>query len=169
MRTLLKTNRTRTQKVPVPDLEKLKNPEIADRYRTEISNRFSGDGERELQWRDVTSIVRETAIEVLGPKQRTAKNEWFDDECKNVSELRKLVRKEWLHNTQDERKKEQLRNVTKVAKMTYKRKKRTALEVILKEIEEDRGQGRVREQFQKIKAVRNGYQPRAEIVRDEEG
>ena len=77
--------------------------------------------------------------------------------------------KEWLHDTQDETKKEQLRNATKLAKRTYKTKKRDALEKVLKEIEEDRGQGRVREQFKKIKAVRNGYQARMEVVRDEDG
>ena len=58
-----------------------------------------------------------------------------------MSDVRKILRKEWLNDTQDGRKKEQLRNATKLAKTTYRRKKKQTLEKVLKEIEEDRGQG----------------------------
>ena len=147
----------------MPDLRKLENPTVAERYRVEISNRFEGIEEIDLQWGEMVDMIKEVGLETLGPKQKNRQNEWFDDECRNVSDVRKILRKEWLNDTQDGRKKEQLRNATKLAKTIYRRKKKQTLEKVLREIEEDRGQGRVRDQFQKIKAVRNGYQPRTDI------
>ena len=67
------------------------------------------------------------------------------------------------------RKKEELRLVGNEASRTNRRKKREALQKELREIEENRTQGRVRKQFRGIKSVRNGYEPRNELIRSKEG
>ena len=83
--------------------------------------------------------------------------------------LRKQLREEYLADTTNREKKEQQKEAAKLAKKTYRRKRREAVDILLRELEEDRREGRMRDQFQKIKTMKNGYQPRSELIKNEEG
>ena len=88
-------------------------------------------------------------MDVLGESQRRNKNEWFDQECGNVILLRNQLRKEWLQDGDDE-KKRRYSQALKLVKKTNRRRKREALDKLLLEMENDRREHKAREQFQKI-------------------
>ena len=75
----------------------------------------------------------------------------------------------WIEDRTNINKKEDLRVVRNVETSTNRRKKREKIEEELREIEENRAHGKTRKQFQGIKRMRNGFQPRMNLIRNKEG
>ena len=161
--------RRKTERVPRPDISKLKDREMLQEFKIEARIRFEALEDNEQGWKVMASILNGTAIDVLGERKRNRKNDWYDDECKHVGQLRNHLRQEWLNDRDSESKTHKHSQAIRLVNKTCRRKKREALNLLLTEIEEDRREHRMREQFQKVKAIKDGYQPRVETVKDKEG
>ena len=169
VRVKIKVQRRRIEREEKADLDKLEDEDMARRYSIAVANRFQQLQDESSSWEQVCSIVKDTAMEVLGPMRKKKRNEWYDEECRHVGELRKKLREEWLENYDDEIKRDRHREAKRLVKRTHRRKKRQALRRTLMDIESDIQNKRVRNQFQKVKEVRKGYQPRMETVKNKEG
>ena len=113
-----------------------------------------------IGWGEIASTVVGGASEVLGTTRGTRRNNWFDHECEVAARKRKEHRRRWLSDRRCERRRQEMRAARNEATALNRRKKREALQRELRDIEECRLQGKVRRQFQGIKKIRNGFQPR---------
>ena len=79
---------------------------------------------------------------------------WHDEECSIATTNRKEKRIQWLDDKENDDKRQEYRRARNHANAVVRRKKREYLESSLQEIENNRRDGNVREQFQEIKAIR---------------
>ena len=123
----LKSKRSTTEKMNKPNIEKLQETEIRHAYSINVQNRFELLDEEEItsDWETIKTVVTEAAMESLGPYTNTnRRNNWFDEECRNAAERRKLSRMKWIEHRTNINKKEDLRVARNIATSTNKRKKR---------------------------------------------
>ena len=122
-----------------------------------------------LDWETLKTVVTEAGMKSLGPRSKAnRRNNWFDEECRGAAERRKRCRMKWIENTANINKREDLRVSMNIATSTNRRKKREKAGEEPREIEENRAHGKTRKQFQGIKRMRNGFQPRMILIRNKE-
>ena len=171
VRMKLKTSKSRVTRSLKPRVDLLQKTQIREQYQLEMTNRFSLLEEENLDigWEEVKTVINETAQEILGTTRQERRAPWFDNECKEAAANRRKCRREWIDNRQDDGRKEAYRMARNIATGINRRKKREELEGRLQEIEGNREQGKTRLQFQGIKKIRNGYQPRNDMIKDKHG
>ena len=152
------------------DVSKLAVEETRQEYQLAISNRFAMLREEhiDIEWTDIKQVVKEAAVDTLGFAKKK-KNMWFDEECERVADARRKDRIAWLENRDIREMRENFVRSRNEATATYKRKKKESMRRNISEIEQSRRSGRVREQYQGIKEIKNGYQPRSVMIKDKEG
>ena len=104
------------------DIEKLRIPEVKERYEIEIKKRFeahSGMIEEASLYEaldTVNRMIRKTAEEVIDFK-RYRREPWISDEVLNLADQRRTIKVKMSINPQDEELKQkntQLKNVTNI-------------------------------------------------------
>ena len=75
----------------------------------------------------------------------------------------------WIEDRANINKRADLRVSRNIATSTNRRKKRDKVGEELREIKEGRMHGKTRKQFQGVKRMRNGFQPRMNLIRNKEG
>ncbi|PSN47273.1 hypothetical protein C0J52_13339 [Blattella germanica] len=119
-------------------------------------------------WKHVKQQILDTAQTVLGTEPKREINEWFDEECQIKIEDRKKAYKEYL--TRSTRQKYELyKNKRREADKICRKKKRTAINKYLIEMDEDLKDNRTFDGFKKVKHMREGYKPRTTLCRDASG
>ena len=171
IRIKLKSRSTITDRREKLNIDKLENPEIKNAYALNLQNRFEILEQEEIGMGcgEIASTVIGGASEVLGTTRGTRGNDWFDQECGTAAGKRRECRRRWLNDRRSERRREKMGTARNEATTLNRRKKREAVQRELRDIEECRLRGKVRRQFQGIKKIRNGYQPRNEVIRSKEG
>ena len=159
----------RTKKAIHFDVGKLKVEEVRDAYQLEIRNRFEALGEVEHDWDSVKNIVLEAAEVKIGKAPRKPKNGWYDDECQSASLWRKTCRHVWLDDREDDGKRQDFITSRRWAKRVNRRKKRSMVDRAMREIEENRRAGNIRQQFIGMKSFKKGFQPRTDVIKDKDG
>ena len=168
MRVKLGSRKAKTSRAKIFDVERLAQDEIKTEYQVEIRNRFDVLNDEETDWTVLRNIVVETAGNKIGYKKKKRK-EWYDEECESAAKKRRRTRITWLEERGNEEKRQEFRRARAIATRINRTKKRNLLNQNMREIESNRRQGRVREHFQGIREVRNGYQPRNNVIKSKEG
>ena len=152
------------------DVSKLKEDETKHEYQVEINNRFEALEEEglDIKWDEVKKVIIEAAEAKIG-YERKRKNMWYDEECGIVANERRRNRIAWLEERNDEEKRERYRRSRRKARRTYRRKKRELVDRQMREIELNRRNRKVRDQYLGIKSARKGFQPRSNLINSADG
>ncbi|KAJ4446465.1 hypothetical protein ANN_13161 [Periplaneta americana] len=156
---------------------KLKDEEAKQNYQVEISNRFatlesSDEVEKELDvnsvWENIRDSIKIAAQQSIGYYETKKKKPWFDEDCCMVVERRKQAKLIFLQDPVEE-KRDNYFNERREASRTLRNKKRGYLKEKLNEVETNSKNKNIRDLNKGIKEFKNGYQPRVNVIKDENG
>ena len=156
---------------------KLKDEEAKQNYQVEISNRFatlesSDEVEKELDvnsvWENIRDSIKIAAEQSIGYYETKKKKPWFDEDCCMVVERRKQAKLKFLQDPVEE-KRDNYFNERREASRTLRNKKRGYLKEKLNEVETNSKNKNIRDLYKGIKEFKNGYQPRVNVIKDENG
>ena len=155
---------------------KLKVPEINQRFRMELKNRFGvlaneNSNELEESWEKFKDIYNQTASTVLGPRKKRNQDRISADSWKEVEKRRSL--KEKIDGTRSERVKERLReeyrNTDKNVKKSMRRDKRQWLYRLADEAETSANDGNMKGVYHIAKLLSNERPKQIDSVKDKNG
>jgi hypothetical protein len=126
--------------------------------------------------RVLTLIMLEKVLETISRPQpknlgyhRLKHNKpWFDDECSKSIEQWKQAKLQWLQNP-SQIIGDKLQNLRHETSRTFRKKKREYLKDEINELETNNKNKNIRDLFRVINEFREGYQPRINIIKDENG
>jgi hypothetical protein len=156
------------------NLTKLKELEVKKKYQIEITNRFAVlenlnvDEDVNRVWENIKENIKTSAKESLGLHEWKQQKPRFDKECVDFLDQRKQAKMQW---TQDPSRSnvDDLNNIRRDAFRHFRNKKKAFLKVKIEELETNSKINNVRDLYRGINDFKNGYQPRATIVKDEKG
>ena len=121
-----------------------------------------------IMWNNTKHVIQKTADEVLGHKRRERNEDWFDKDCERALRLKNEARQKMLQrrtrancNIYEDFRKESKRINT--------RKKRILLNQKLEEMEMINTQNRSRDFYRSAKWIKQGFNPRLNSCKDEDG
>lgn len=169
----LRANRPRERRVVRKiNLENTKIPELKQEFQARVGQEIEQirQGATDLTgtWSRVADSMCQCAVEVFGAAEKRPNARWFDEECKALCISARQARSRWLA-TNSPRELEEMRERRREVKRVLRRKKRESLIEEVQGIEEHGAAGRKRCQFQSIKNVRSGFQPRQSMVKNDMG
>ncbi|XP_046985961.1 uncharacterized protein LOC124555956 [Schistocerca americana] len=107
---------------PALNVEKLRESAIKEQYAIEIKNLFEvletlkPRENVEERWKEIKSVVRSVAEDILGRKKIMKKRKWFNETCQKATEKRRKMREKWLADRENEQKMEHFINITRETK-----------------------------------------------------
>ncbi|PNF33805.1 hypothetical protein B7P43_G10012 [Cryptotermes secundus] len=137
------------------NLKKLNEVESKEQYRVEISNRFTAlenlDTEADVNkaWETIRENIKISAKESLGYCELKKHKPWFDDGCSKLLDQRKQAKLQWLQDP-SELNRDNLKHKIDELAMNSKNKN-------------------IRDLYRGINDFKRGYQPRSNLVKDENG
>ncbi|KAJ4430447.1 hypothetical protein ANN_22663 [Periplaneta americana] len=171
----------------LPDLRKMgiipdqyhhnADEEAKQNYQVEISNKFatlesSGEVEKVLDvnsvWENIRDSIKIAAEQNIGYYETKKKKPWFDEDCCMVVERKKQAKLKFLQDPVEE-KRDNYFNERLEASRTLRNKKRGYLKEKLNEVETNCKNKNIRDLHKGIKGFKNGYQPRVNVIKDENG
>ena len=120
-------------------------------------------------WGQIREAVRESADEVIGLRRRPRGKPWFDEECVAAIERRETARRMVFQCPRDVVLEAEYDYIRRETRRLLKSKKKCHLQSLVKELEIDSRQHNSRNFFQRVKSWRKGFQPRTNIISDENG
>lgn len=161
-------------------LEKFKTPETTIDYRNKIKEALNlcyketcntgcatGDTVEET-WKIIKEVIINTGKEVLGPRPKKPRNEWFDQECVEKIEARNKTRKNYLNRPTRMRREEYERARSEVKRIIRsKKRKYLTLNNIVLQMEQDFKTNRSKKAYKAVNLFRKGYNPIAFICKKE--
>ncbi|KAJ4449477.1 hypothetical protein ANN_00876 [Periplaneta americana] len=156
---------------------KLKDEEPKQNYQVEISNRFatlesSDEVEKELDvnsvWENIRDSIKIAPEQSIGYYETEKKKPWFDEDCCMVVQRRKQATLKFLQDPVEE-KRDNYFNERREARRTLRNEKRGYLKEKLNEVETNSKNKNIRDLYKGIKEFKNGYQPRVNVIKDENG
>ena len=85
-------------------LGKLNEPEVKEKYRIEITNRFAAlenlnvDEDVNRAWENIKESIKTSAKESLGLHKLKRQKPWFDKECLGFLDQRKQAKMQWIQD-----------------------------------------------------------------------
>ncbi|PSN55555.1 hypothetical protein C0J52_12130 [Blattella germanica] len=142
------------------ELENLRNDEVRLEYQIKITNRFETleCSEENVATEEENNINRETR----------QSRKWFDDECADMVNKRKLAKMNWMREP-NEQNSEQLCSIRRETTRFLKNKKREYLKEKINDLEINAKNRNIRELYQGNRIERTGFQARTNIIKDENG
>ena len=150
--------RTHTKKV---DIERLRIPEVKERYEIEIKNRFEAlSGMVEEANLDeavdiVNHTIKKTAEEVIGFK-KYKKEPWISDQVLSLADQRRLIKAKMNNSPQDEDLKHQFTRLKKVINDKVEECREEWFNKQCYEAEEANRKNDMRSLFQKVRMLKKG-------------
>ncbi|KAL3874104.1 hypothetical protein ACJMK2_037164 [Sinanodonta woodiana] len=158
------------------DIEKLRIPEVKERYKIEIKNRFEAlrsmikEASLDEALDIVNRTIRKTAEELIGFK-RYRRESWISDEVLNLADQRRTIKAKMSINRQDEdlkQKNTQLKNVINI-KVEECRNEWFNKQCYV--VEKANRKNDMRSLFQKVKTLKKGIKlnDKCGSIRDKDG
>ena len=150
--------RTHTKKL---DIEKLRIPEVKERYEIEIKNRFEAlssmieEASLDEALDIVNRTIRNTAEEVIGFK-RYRREPWISDEVLNLADQRRTIKAKMSINPQDEDLKQKNTQLKNVINNKVEECREEWFNKQCYEAEEANRKNDMRSLFQKVKTLKKG-------------
>ena len=166
-------NNIRYRRPPRYNLARLKQHDIATQYASSLEAALPEEGELEEaplgdRWNAVKTAISSAAEEVLGHVQPNRRNEWFDEECRQILDEKNAARATMLRRaTRQNVERYRLKRRQQV--QLFKEKKRRQEEEECEELEQLHRTHETRKFYQKLNGSRRGFVPRAEMCRDKNG
>jgi hypothetical protein len=147
------------------------NVEGKEQFCVEASNRFAAledlDTEVEINsaWETIRGNIKISAKESLGYLDLKKHTPWFDEGCSKLLDQRKF---QWLQDP-SEINEDNLNNVRREASRHFRNKKREYMKDKINELATNSKNKNIRDIYRGIIGFKRDYQPRNNLVRDENG
>ncbi|KAE8737576.1 hypothetical protein FOCC_FOCC016960, partial [Frankliniella occidentalis] len=134
-----------------------------------------GPHEEELEesldeiWQRIEAALQEGGEEVLGLQDKVTGQPWFDEECETDMERRNAYWRWHRESPEDEELREAYEESHNTLKSTLRRVRRRFLDQHCRDLDEARTQNDTKKFFEGVKRLKNGFVPRATMVRSEGG
>jgi hypothetical protein len=156
------------------DLKKLNDVEVKEKYQVEISNRFAAS-ETLVQsfdinnaWENIRENIETSAKYNLGYQKLNQNKPWFDDESSKLIDQRKQAKLQWLQNP-NQINTDNPQSLRRETSRIFRKKKREHLKGRINELETNNKNKNIRDLYRGINEFKKGYQPRINIIKDENG
>jgi hypothetical protein len=155
-------------------LKKLDDIEVKEKYQVEISNRFAAleslDERFDINkaWESIRENIKTSAKDNLGYHRLEHNKPWFNDECSKLIDQWKQAKLQWLQNP-SQINGDNLQNLRHEICRTFRNKKREYLKGKINELETNNKNKNLRDLYRGINEFKKGYQPRINIIKDENG
>jgi hypothetical protein len=155
------------------NLRKLNELEVRKEYQIEITNKFAAlenldnDGINRA-WENIKESIQTSARESLGLHESKQHKPWFDEEFLGFLDRRKQAKMRWMQDPSQSN----VENLNKVrwdASKHLRNKKKAYMKAKIEEMETNSKIKNVRDLYRGINDFEKGYQPRTNIVKDEQG
>jgi hypothetical protein len=156
------------------DLKQLDDVEVKEKYQVEISNRFASLESLEESfdvnnaWESIRENIKTSAKENLGYQKLKHNKPWFDDDCLKLIDQWKQAKLQWLQNP-NQINRDNLQNLRHDTSRIFRNKKREYLKGKINEVETNNKNKNIRDLYRGINEFKKGYQPRINIIKDENG
>jgi hypothetical protein len=104
----------------------------------------------------------------LGYQKLKHNKPWFDDECSKLIDQWKQAKLQWLQNP-NQINRDNLQNLRHETSRIFRNKKREYLKGKINELETNNKNKNMRDLYRGINEFKKGYQPRINIIKDENG
>jgi hypothetical protein len=145
-----------------------------EQYHVEVSNRFAAledlyaEVEINSAWETIRENINIAAKESLGYFELKNHKPWFDEGCSKLLDQRKQAKLQWLQ-VPNETNGDTLSNVRHKANRYFWNKKREYLKDKINELATNNKKKNIRDLCRRINEFKRGYQPRNNLVKDENG
>jgi hypothetical protein len=119
-------------------------------------------------WEIIREHIKTSAKENLGYQKLKHNKPWFDDECSKLIDQQKQAKLQWLQNP-SQISGDNLQNLRLETSRTFRNKKREYLQEKISELEANNKNKNIRDLYRGINEFKKGYQPRINIIKDENG
>jgi hypothetical protein len=175
VRKKLTVNKQRSQIFHVEkfNLKKLNDVEGKEQFCVQVSNGFAAledlDTEVEINsaWETIRENIKISARESLGHFELKKHKPWFDEGCSKLLDQRKQAKLQWLQDPGGING-DNLNSVRHEASRHFRNKKREYLKDKINDLASN-SKNKIRDLFRGINECKRGYQPRSNLVKDENG
>ncbi|WP_333765053.1 endonuclease/exonuclease/phosphatase family protein [Streptomyces sp. IBSBF 2390] len=157
------------------NIEAWRSVEVASAYASEVSRKLQSIQANlpiEEHWKQCAGALTSAATEVLGPKQRRPRKEWFDEQCRLALQKKHEARQRW-NNAKKTRGAqsiyEEYRVARRLAVNLCRAKKRHFEDSEMRKVELLSGSSDTRKFYQHIKRQKEGYVPPTIFCNDASG
>jgi hypothetical protein len=128
------------------------------------------DNDRDINraWENIKEIIKTSGKESLGLHKWEQHKPSFDEECLGTLDRRKEAKMQWMMDP-SESNVENLNKVRRNASRHIRNKKKAYLKAKIEELETNSEIKNFRDLYQGISDFKKGFQPRADMVKDEKG
>ncbi|CAG9130045.1 unnamed protein product [Plutella xylostella] len=161
--------RNNTRKEEPINLDNLRDPDIREKFRLELNNRFNQltvDADIDNHWDSVKHTVKTTAVKVLGRKRNTKRRKWWNQDCEEIVKERRKCKIQAENNEEWVAK---YKKVQTEARTIIKRAKRQHLDNIVRGMETLLRANESRKFYKAVSSCKKGYQPTAQFLEDDDG
>jgi hypothetical protein len=155
-------------------LKILDDVEVKERYRLGISNGFAALESLDESFdiynalESIRDNMKTSAKDNSGYHRLKHNKPWFDDECSKLTDQRKQAKLQWLQNP-SQINGDNLKNLRRETSRIFRNKKREYLKDKINELETNNKNKSIRDLYRGINEFKKGYQPRLNIIKDENG
>jgi hypothetical protein len=140
----------------------------------EISNRFATlesldeSFDTNNAWESIGKNIKISAKDNLGCHRLKHNKPWFDDECSKLTDQWKQAKLQWLQNP-SQINGDNLKNSRSETSKTFRKKKRAYMKGKINKLVTNNKNKNIRHLYRGINEFKKGYQPRINIIKDENG
>jgi hypothetical protein len=156
------------------DLRKINDAEVKEQYQVKTTSRFAAlentddNVDMNRAWENIRENIKISAKESLSHYELQQHEPWFDEECSKLIDRRKQAKLQWLQNPSQVNG-DNMDNVRREASRTFRTKKREYLKNKINELETNCKNKNIRDLYKGINEFKKGYQPRTNMVKEENG
>ncbi|XP_076443965.1 uncharacterized protein LOC143282251 [Babylonia areolata] len=151
------------------DLEKLKDPEIADVFQAQVGRKFAAlnlmDIDVDTLSNNIKEVLTTTAEQVVGKKRKRIQP-WVTNEVLDLCDKRRELRKK-KHPSNEARTKHQ--QVNREVRTKMKAAKENWIEEQCEEVEKGMEAGNSKRAYSTLKTLTKTSQPRSAVIEDKDG
>jgi hypothetical protein len=119
-------------------------------------------------WENIRENIKTSDKDNLGYHRLKYNKPWFDDECSKLIDQWKQAKLQWLQNS-TQINGDNLQNLKCETSRTFRNNKREYLKGKMNELETNNNNKNIRDLCRDLKEFKKGYQPRINIIKDENG
>jgi hypothetical protein len=130
--------------------------------------KLDNDGDINRAWENIKESIQTSARESLWLHESKQHKSWFDEESLGSLDRRKQDKMQWVQDPSQSNV-ENLNKVRRDASRHLRNKKKAYMKARIEELETNTKLKNVRDLYRGINYFKKGYQPRTNIVKDEQG
>jgi endonuclease/exonuclease/phosphatase family metal-dependent hydrolase len=162
------------KKVEKYDYERMTSLEKQAEYKINLKEHLqelaiSSDDSLDSRWNKITGVIHKTAEETFGKASKKQSNDWFDKECREVTEVKNKAYVNMQQRSYTRASTEKYREARRKEKQVHKRKNKQYENEQVDRLEELGQQHQTRKFYRDINKVRKDFKPRLTVCKNKNG